>query len=630
MVNQIQALAVLVSNNWIAALLVSALAMVGIYASKIYRPVFRWFSKLMTRFGDGEIKEISGDETLDKAISAAGYDYEIKQDIFFSVLDPWQRSMGYCRLYDEAAAPLNMIIDCEPIYFEYGGKRWMIEFWKGQYALTIGCEIGVYNTDGPDLNIPGVFNGTFYNCASNEELLKMAFTLKKNGETLFKRKDKHWWLTGFVLGGFAEPSELVMDMSITLKDREMRDAFVKGLIKAGYSINEIQIYRNTVSLTFDKTRTPQPYTRIPSTDWVIQRKNELLCNMYQDITKDYDNFPDKVRAIKEKAPQLYKELANIGKTRQLFEIYDKLKAFKCTGGGILRRNTLKHITEIFESAEEISFDDSSKFVLMSDCHRGDGSWADGFSKNQNIYFAALNQYYNRDYTYIELGDGDELWEKNKLSDIIHVHRDAFWILSRFYNDGRLHFLYGNHDMVKKDEKFVENNLYEYFDERKKEYFPLFENIKVHEGLILRHKETGKKIFLIHGHQVDFFNYRLWKVGRFLSSYLWKPLQLIGINDPTSTAKNYAKKNAIGNLLTEWAVREGHTLIAGHTHRPAFPEADQPQYFNTGSCVHPRCITAIEIAYGHITLVKWSVKTTSDGTLYIGRDVLAGPRELKGQ
>jgi len=70
------------------------------------------------------------------------------------------------------------------------------------------------------------------------------------------------------------------------------------------------------------------------------------------------------------------------------------------------------------------------------------------------------------------------------------------------------------------------------------------------------------------------------------------------------------------------------LIAGHTHRPMLPEVGEPLYFNIGSCVHPRCITAIEIEQGNITLVKWYVNSKEDGTLCIDRKVLAGPRKLK--
>ena len=70
------------------------------------------------------------------------------------------------------------------------------------------------------------------------------------------------------------------------------------------------------------------------------------------------------------------------------------------------------------------------------------------------------------------------------------------------------------------------------------------------------------------------------------------------------------------------------IITGHTHRPMFPDVGEVPYFNDGSCVHPRCITAIEIERGYITLVKWGIETKKDGTLFIGRDIIAGPRLIK--
>ncbi|MGV8984293.1 metallophosphoesterase [Clostridium sp.] len=291
-------------------------------------------------------------------------------------------------------------------------------------------------------------------------------------------------------------------------------------------------------------------------------------------------------------------------------------------------NTLKHISKVFKSAEEISFDDSSKIVLMSDCHRGDGNWSDDFSKNQNIYFAALTHYYDENYDYIEIGDGDELWENKRLSDIKSIHNDVFWLLSKFFNEGRLKFIFGNHDIVKRDDIYVKNNLYEYFDEQRKKNIPLFENIKLHEGIVLKHRVTNNKIFLMHGHQVDYLNYNMWRLTRFLIRYLWKPLNFFGVNDPTRTAENYHKKQAVEKKLIEWVIKEKQMMIAGHTHRPMFPEVGEPTYFNDGSCVHPRCITAIEIEFGNIKLVKWYVNTKKDGTLFIDREVLAGPRKLK--
>jgi len=65
-------------------------------------------------------------------------------------------------------------------------------------------------------------------------------------------------------------------------------------------------------------------------------------------------------------------------------------------------NRLDDVSRIYHSAVKIPFDDSSKLVFMSDVHRGDGSWADEFSKNQNLYMVALAHYDKERYTYIEI------------------------------------------------------------------------------------------------------------------------------------------------------------------------------------------------------------------------------------
>jgi hypothetical protein len=320
-------------NTWsvLLVILVFTLTVISIYSPRIYNRLIQWISSgmrvLKKMFGGAGVGSITGNDELDKAVVAAGYSYDEEQDVFYSNMDAWQRNVGYCRLYDEAAAPMGMIIDCEPIYFEYDGKKWLIEFWKGQYDLTTGCEIGVYASAGPDINIKGIFKGTFYNCARDPERLEMELILKKNGKILFTRKEKHWWLTGFKLGEFSEPSELTIDLRITLKDEVMRNAFLKGLKRAGYLEEEIIINGNTVGLNFNQTRTPQPISRTTETDWIIQKKNKLICDEYQEITKPYDNLPDKIKAIQEQAPDIYEKVINIGKNKYLFRIYEKIKGY---------------------------------------------------------------------------------------------------------------------------------------------------------------------------------------------------------------------------------------------------------------------------------------------------------------
>ena len=53
----------------------------------------------------------------------------------------------------------------------------------------------------------------------------------------------------------------------------------------------------------------------------------------------------------------------------------------------------------YKNAKRIPFDDTSKFILFSDCHRGDNSFADDFANNRNIYFHALKHYYNQGFQY---------------------------------------------------------------------------------------------------------------------------------------------------------------------------------------------------------------------------------------
>ncbi|HML36599.1 MAG TPA: metallophosphoesterase family protein [Bacillota bacterium] len=295
-------------------------------------------------------------------------------------------------------------------------------------------------------------------------------------------------------------------------------------------------------------------------------------------------------------------------------------------------SSLKRLSQVFETADRIPFDDSSKIILISDCHRGDGSQADEFFSNENIYLSAMNHYYDEGFTYIEIGDGDELWENKRISDIINAHPDTFQILKRFYEEKRLYFIYGNHDMVKRNPKYVKDNLYEYYDRREGRLQPLFEDVRIHEGLVLEYtgggqNVSGKKILLIHGHQVDFLNSTLWRLAKFLVRHLWKPLELFGITNPVSPAQNQEKKEIVGKRLTDWVIKENQMLVAGHNHRPMYPEIGEPLYFNDGCCVHPRFITGIEIDGGEITLVKWSVKVKGEGTLFVGKDIIAGPRKL---
>jgi len=282
----------------------------------------------------------------------------------------------------------------------------------------------------------------------------------------------------------------------------------------------------------------------------------------------------------------------------------------------------KRLDRVLDSSELLRIDSASRIAFLSDCHRGDGSWADNFARNQSVYCAALGHYFDGGYTYVEIGDGDELWENGRIAPVISAHRNVFELLDRFRRDGRLVMLYGNHDMAKSRGRVT----YRYYDPRQKRCAELLEGIDAREGIAIEYE--GKKMLAVHGHQADFLNSALWKLARFLVRHFWRPLELLGFKDPTSASKNDRKRLTVESRLSGWAQKRGKMIIAGHTHKPAFPEPGSPLYFNDGCCVHPNSITAIEISGGEISLVKWHVKAGKNGILFAGKDVTAGPVKIR--
>ena len=264
---------------------------------------------------------------------------------------------------------------------------------------------------------------------------------------------------------------------------------------------------------------------------------------------------------------------------------------------------MKRLSAAYKKAHRLNISNSSRIIFFSDCHRGDKSSADDFAHNENIYLYALRQYFKEGYTYIELGDGDELWENKDFEIIYENHRQVYDLIRQFAAKNRFNMIHGNHD-------------YEWTRKDKQEQFSrlLSFQISVHESILLVY--NGREIFCVHGHQVDGASSRLWKVSRFFVRYVWKRLQKIGVNDMTSPAQNNYKRDKIEKKLQEWGRVNDIFILAGHTHKPRFIEKKEDRYLNTGSCVHPYCISGIEISQGFLFPVKWHIVADEHGILRI--------------
>ena len=305
------------------------------------------------------------------------------------------------------------------------------------------------------------------------------------------------------------------------------------------------------------------------------------------------------------------------------------------------------LNKALRKAKVLPLDKNTKYILFSDLHKGNNSYADDFTQNMRIYKEALHHYYKNDFTYIELGDGIELWENRKIEPIIEAHRVIFDLLKDFHKQKRLYLIYGNHDMVFKYPFMVKMLL-----------GSVFTDLKYYESILLQANEPKKNLLLLHGHQADYMNYLFWWFHRFLVRYVWKPLQLLGVDDPTSPAKNFKERIKVERKMERW-IKKNHKqpVIFGHTHRPIFPvkhsETSQKEkennskiisdknklqtispigqiaelipMFNTGSCVHPTSIVGIEISEMQISLVKWIEDKDIKKTQKI---VLEGPTDLE--
>ncbi len=290
---------------------------------------------------------------------------------------------------------------------------------------------------------------------------------------------------------------------------------------------------------------------------------------------------------------------------------------------------------------------TSRYIIVSDMHKGDGRKSDDFRRNEYIYCHALQYYLDNDFGLVLAGDIEEGWENFSYKHINRMYKDtAFAIERRFVERGPDHYirLFGNHDHDWKDQSKVKQYLW-----------PMLGEIEVYESARL-----GDDIFIVHGHQGQPFD----DPERFRFSYLpvrwiWAPIiqGLLGLGSPTSASKNTRIRKKRDDLLYRWAKKHRRLLIAGHTHQAMFLSSseagqmneqlreidrhdaeddyewlavkrhledmiqaspdllkadrrhDVPCYFNSGCGVYSNGLTGIEIDQGAIRLVKWEITDT---------------------
>lgn len=268
-------------------------------------------------------------ELLNDVLEPFGFRYLPKCDIVTSRIEAWQKAFGYRSLFDRSAVHFNMVFDCEPVYFYYGGKTWLIEFWKGQYGINIGGEIGVYRAD--TIIPPNQFEQTTFYGVPKDEMLPLSMELNYKGQKLFSLCGEHWWLTGFRVGSFCYPQDLSMKVEITFPNDEMLEAFVESMRRLAYNQCDLCICDTSVSFTFGipHTRQPRCYHRCAAA--FSQWQNRIFCKLFQFVTRPFSCTMDKILYLYFFLPKCFRHLFRFKKHRkQKCKKYKKCK--KCKSG----------------------------------------------------------------------------------------------------------------------------------------------------------------------------------------------------------------------------------------------------------------------------------------------------------
>jgi predicted phosphodiesterase len=299
---------------------------------------------------------------------------------------------------------------------------------------------------------------------------------------------------------------------------------------------------------------------------------------------------------------------------------------------------------------------TDKIIVMSDLHKGSGNDADDFKTAEPNYTAACYYYLQNEFTYIALGDIEELWENN-IIQVVANNENTIALEKAFLDKDRFYKVIGNHDLFWRNTPFFAAKWL------KQMYGKI---ISVHEGLLLKATIGNKTldIFLTHGHQGDKTSDGN-KFSKWFVANVWSKVQAFLDINPNTPAQDFLLRDKHNKMMYDWSTEQQNTiLITGHTHKPVFASQNhieklqqdiakakeenntalleklnlelikkmqeyisaepfslkKPSYFNTGCCCFSDGdITAVEIENNCIRLVKWGT-TNKETDRYVLQEI----------
>lgn len=194
-------------------------------------------SKIGKQFFAGILK---GDNLLERGLfnvftaltgKRLAFQFQSENDYYTdSEIQGVQRGAGFMDIFDDAGGFLGMDLDTKVINYDYDGKHYRLQFWKGSYGFgnAYGAEVGLYyNTSG----------GEWYKTVSGKDEIRMDQYVKdKNGNVLihndtadYAKNQDHYWNLAIRSSRGYNKNNLVQESYITIKDAKQRNQLIKEL-----------------------------------------------------------------------------------------------------------------------------------------------------------------------------------------------------------------------------------------------------------------------------------------------------------------------------------------------------------------------------------------------------------------
>jgi hypothetical protein len=176
----------------------------------------------------------------------------------------YQRTFGFNKYYDMGSMFVNFYLSTIRVYFTYDDKDWLIELWKGEYAMaTVGCEVGFYyrNHNQTLLDTVGA-DWLLYKSVEDEDAMPVSMKLwqyeKSTDSTPVLKIDygkrNCWWAADFetgVLETHRDKTTLVMIATIDFPTTKMMELFTEQLDNKGFKEGSINSYHNVERYSVD-------------------------------------------------------------------------------------------------------------------------------------------------------------------------------------------------------------------------------------------------------------------------------------------------------------------------------------------------------------------------------------------